>query len=175
MEKTLWSSLGISLSVSSHLRSSYCRCTTAKSVFIFLALHITEDPLKYSPVMYHCAPLFQHILHTLSVPPLSIACSLSIASKVLYNDDDSSRRPGSVFAISMQNRTVYTYCNRTSCRVGTMSRSQKASATTKDVALSPPEDAAPSHCCEEVASFFFLICIDIYFFVCLFVSCQERK
>lgn len=162
MEKTLWSSLRISLNVSSHLGSSYCRRTTAKSVFIFLALHITEDPLKYSSVMYHCAPFFQHILHTLLVPPLSIPCSLSVASKVLYNDDDSSRRPGSVFAISMQNRTVYTSCNRISCRAGRLSRSQKASATTKDVVLSPPEDAPHSHCCEEVVSFFFLIYIFLF-------------
>lgn len=57
---------------------------------------------------------------------LSIAFPLSLASKVLYNDDDSGRRPGSVFAIRTQSRTVYASCNRISCRAGTLSRRQEA-------------------------------------------------
>lgn len=159
--------MGISPSASSHLRSFYCRFTTAKSVFIFLALPITEGPLKYSSVMYHCSPFFQHILHTLSVAPLSIAPVVRPLHPKCYT---TMTIAADVLGLCMQNRTVYTSCNRISCGAGTLSRSQKASATTKDAVLSPPEDAAPSHCCEEVVSFFFLI--HIYVFV---VSSRERQ
>lgn len=35
--------------------------------------------------MYHCALLSQHILHTLS----PLCCLFFVASKVLYNDDET--------------------------------------------------------------------------------------
>lgn len=92
---------------------------------------------------------------SLSLSVLLVASSLSFTSKVLYNSDDSGRRPESVFAIRTQSRTVYTSCNRIICRIGTLSRCQGASATTKDVFLGLPEDPAHYHCCEEVVSFIF--------------------
>lgn len=128
-------------------RSSY--------VFIFLSLHITEDVLKYSSAMYHCALFSPNTSYTPSLSLLSVAFSLSVASKMLYNDDDSSRCPGCVFAIKTQSRTAYSSWNRISCLVGTLSRSQKAFRNHQRHLARPPEDAAHSHCCEEVVSFIF--------------------
>lgn len=73
---------------------------------------------------------------------------------MLYNDDDSSRRPGSVFAI----RTELFMPPVTELAVASehCADARELPQTTKDVLLSPPEDGAHSHCCEEVvASFIF--------------------
>lgn len=73
--------------------------TSSCGLLFFLLTHlITEDLLKYSSAMYHCAPFSRRILHTL---PLRLPSpfhrrrpSLSVASKVLHNHDDSSPCPG---------------------------------------------------------------------------------
>ncbi len=121
--KTMCSSQGISLNVSS--------CPDFLKILLclhFLPLHITEDPLKYSLAMYHCALFSQHILHTLSIflSPffLSFLCLLP---PMCYTTMTM------VFAIGTQSRAVYSSFNRISCRVETLSRCQEASAATKDV------------------------------------------
>ncbi len=134
--------LGISLSLSS--------CPDFLNILPclhFLPLHITEDPLKYSLAMYHCA-LFSNTSYTPS-PSLSSLSFLCLLHPTCYTTMTI------VFVIRTQSRTVYTSSNRISCRAGTLSRCQKASATTADVLLGPPQDAAHSHCCEEVVSFIF--------------------
>lgn len=87
---------------------------------LFFSSH-NRGCLKYSSVTYYHSLFSQHILHTLS---LSVAFPL-LLPKVLYNDDGSDRRPGSVFAIRTE--LFMPPVTEWAFRVGTLCRCQKAS------------------------------------------------
>lgn len=99
--------------------------------FLLLLPHlITEDLLKYSSAMYHCAPFSRRVLHTLPLRLPSATAPLCLSRPKCYTTMTTAARvPGFVPS-----------CNRISCHVGTSLLRQRWSPLHPTV-------------CEEVVSF----------------------